>query len=348
MTQEILENEGRIPWVMQGVAAFRQDKRIFISENVNSGQGNLTDSWLSGGEGFSNVNISSIRRITFANDTNTATVRGNLNVARKGGMATGNTTDGWVIGGAIDGSPSSIFFSTVDRIIFANDTTLAQLRNSTPGAVADSGVVQNSISCWFFSGANGQTVNNNVYRMDFFSDTLLSPRRSLENIMVSASGTGNSTDGWFCGGEIFTTQFFASTSIYRINYATDDIVLPERGSLSIAQFGGSASGNQTDGWVFGGSVQNTNFEFTSNVQRVIFANDTILAGLRGPLPRYIFLNSSTSNTTDAWVYGLINSETTSLSGPVLSNHFRVTFANDTATAQVRGAQPIETFSQMQH
>lgn len=347
MTQEILENEGRIPWVMQGVAAFRQDKRIFISENVNSGQGNLTDSWLSGGESFSEVDISSIRRITFANDTNTATVRGNLNVARKFGMATGNTTDGWVIGGAID-TPQTTF-SSMDRIIFANDTVLAQMRTSTPSAISASNTIQNSTTSWIVGGQSTTNVFPNVYKMDFFNDTLFNSRNSLPvTAIAAAASTGNSTDGWICGGEVFTTQFIVSQAVYRINYATDDIQLQVRGSLQEQAFRNSAQGNQTDGWVFGGFINNTGFTTTSNIQRVIFANDTSLAGLRGVLPKYLSFNTSSSNTTDAWVYSLFNGDNPSLSSGMISNHFRVTFANDTATAQVRGAQPIETFGQMQH
>ena len=60
----------------------------------------------------------SIDRITYATDTNTASVRGPLSGDRSSMAAAGNTTDGWWGGGT----------SIVDRITWATDTATASTR----------------------------------------------------------------------------------------------------------------------------------------------------------------------------------------------------------------------------
>jgi hypothetical protein len=92
---------------------------------------NFTDGWFSSGY----VTVPSfsasdrVDRITYANDTATASVRGPGSVARYTFSATGNTTDGWFGGGANPGR-----MSTVDRITYATDTATASVRGPLSGA----------------------------------------------------------------------------------------------------------------------------------------------------------------------------------------------------------------------
>ena len=92
-----------------------------------------TAAWFGGGFN-STVGIiySTVNRITYANDTATASVRGPLNYYQGGktGMgAAGNTYDGWFGGGAgHNGSLVFTTFSLVDRITYATDTATAATR----------------------------------------------------------------------------------------------------------------------------------------------------------------------------------------------------------------------------
>jgi hypothetical protein len=60
----------------------------------------LTDAWFGGGD-----TVTTVDRITFSNDTATASLRGPLSLARHGLAASGNTTDAWFGGG---GDPNCI------------------------------------------------------------------------------------------------------------------------------------------------------------------------------------------------------------------------------------------------
>ena len=84
-----------------------------------------TAAWFGGGYAPTR---STVDRITYATDTNTASVRGPLSLARYGLAAAGNTTDGWFGGGAP--GPKS----TVDRITYATDTATASVRGPLSSA----------------------------------------------------------------------------------------------------------------------------------------------------------------------------------------------------------------------
>ena len=88
-----------------------------------SGTGNTDYAWFGGGTTATNPQIrSTVDRITYATDTETALVRGPLSQQRYGAAAAGSTTDGWFGGGY------SPYVSLVDRITFATDTDTASVR----------------------------------------------------------------------------------------------------------------------------------------------------------------------------------------------------------------------------
>ena len=82
--------------------------------------GNSNYGWFGGGQFFvspSNVLKSTVDRIDFSNDSATATVRGNLSLARNRLAATGNSNYGWFGGGVGPGFPG-----TVNRIESSHDS----------------------------------------------------------------------------------------------------------------------------------------------------------------------------------------------------------------------------------
>jgi len=102
--------------------------------------GNTTDGWFGAGKSPAGGGggKSTVQRITYATDTDTASVRGPLSSARYLLAAAGNTTDGWFGGGRTS-------TSLVDRITYATDTATASVRgplSSTRYQLAAAGGVQ--------------------------------------------------------------------------------------------------------------------------------------------------------------------------------------------------------------
>ena len=90
--------------------------------------GNDTDAWFGGGYSAyysPNSYLSSVNRITYATDTDIASVRGPLSSGRYMLAAAGNSTDGWFGGGRLAGFAT---ISTVNRITYATDTATASVR----------------------------------------------------------------------------------------------------------------------------------------------------------------------------------------------------------------------------
>ena len=82
------------------------------------GTGNSDYGWIGGGAS------TTVNRITYANDTAVASIRGTLTTNRDVGAAAGNSTDGWFAAG----SNYPVYLSSVERITYSNDTVTASLR----------------------------------------------------------------------------------------------------------------------------------------------------------------------------------------------------------------------------
>ena len=117
--------------ILQG---FYQNFRSFQapspSPSPSPGPSVATQGWFAGGKGagpYPGPVLSSVDRITYATDTNTASARGPLSLARFGlAASTDSTTYGWFGGGYTGVAPG--YKSLVDRITYATDTATATAR----------------------------------------------------------------------------------------------------------------------------------------------------------------------------------------------------------------------------
>lgn len=283
---------------------------------VNTGgQGNLTDGWVGGGSSLFG-GISSIERITFANDTAVASNRGSFNADHPSVGAAGNITDSWYFSSGV---------GRVSRVIFANDLSNANSRTSVPSTI-DAGrrtATGNSTDAWVSSF--------NIARLAFANDTGVMLSRGGLSLSRTVSGsTGNGTDGWIVGGGSDANAGFVSR-VDRIIFANDLSTASARGSISGVRGELAASGNATDGWAVGGNSGGTG-PGISRVDRIIFASDTITASVRGNNSVSIDDFDGTSNLTDGWYI--------SGGAPFISAITRIIFASDTNTAQNRGALSV--------
>jgi hypothetical protein len=138
---------------------------------------------------FPYVFYSLVSRITYSNDTVTASPRGPLTLARSNAGATGNSSYGWFGGGTTSTPSLTSFYSRVDRIDYSNDTTTASARGPLTSNKSGAGANGNSSYGWFGGGSAGVTLST-IDRIDFSNDN------------VTASQRGNLN---FTGGTISTS-----------------------------------------------------------------------------------------------------------------------------------------------
>jgi len=297
-----------------------------------------TAAWFGGGndQGY-NVH-SRVDRITFATDTATASVRGPLSVARQSLAAAGMYSDGWFGGG---GDPGTAI-STVQRITYATDTATASVRGPLSMGRYYLAAASNLTDGWFAGGGLGAPTYSSTSRVDritYATDTATaSARGPLSLAENSSAAAGNTTDGWFGGGQPAGGAPYDST-VDRITYATDTATASVRGPLSgLARTGLGATGNSEYGWFVGGFDGNYPFAFSSTVSRITYANDTATATTRGPLNMYQggkYYMGAAGNTYDGW-FGGGQGYNGSLVQTTFSLVDRITYATDTATASTRG------------
>jgi hypothetical protein len=211
---------------------------------------------------------------------------------------------GWFGGGSVTTSypttPGSI--SVVDRIDFSNDSVTALSR----GTIIQGG------GAGFSSG-----------------------RRF-------GAAIGNSNYGWFGGGSssqatltppaVVGTKTYPESSIERIDFSNDSTTASIRGPLSQARSTLAAAGNSNYGWFSGGFSPAIPGRVTT-VERIDFSNDSSNASLRGPLSLVRDGLAATGNSNYGWFGGGSNPATPAY----YSLLDRIDFANDAATASVRGS-----------
>ena len=288
--------------------------------------------WFGGGQNPA-VNLSTVDRIDFSNDSITASVRGPLSLAKGSHTATGNSNYGWFGGGL---NPA---ITTVDRIDFSNDSGTASVRGPLSSARYSLAATGNSNYGWFTGGGPGPV--SRVDRIDFSNDSsTASPRGPLSAGRQSHAVTGNSNYGWF-GGALNTSTFpsVGQTLVDRIDFSNDSSTSSPRGPLSIRKTSLAATGNSNYGYFGGGAEASPNSSWVrSTVDRIDFSNDSVTASPRGPLSsaRGYMSGSATGNSNYGWFGGgyLPGSSSTV---------DRIDFSNDSATASVRGPLSLARF-----
>ena len=290
--------------------------------------------WFAGAVNPSIGYISTIQRITFATDTATASIRGQLSVTRYQLGAVSTLDYGWWGAGFNNGTPFDSV-SLVDRMTFANDTAVNSVRGPlTTILTRQAAASDNTTYGWFGGGSlgnNGLRIST-VTRITYSNDTAVSTNRGpLSQNKRDLVATGNSTNGWFGGGYVYSGASIYYSTVDRITYATDTATASVRGPLTRQISNLAATGNSTDGW-FGGGYSNSPAPATlSTVQRITYATDTATASVRGPLAGSNSVLTATGDNTYGWFAG--GAPSTYSPNSTVS---RITYATDTNTASLRG------------
>jgi hypothetical protein len=279
------------------------------------------------GGGTAPARVSTVDRVDYTNDTNTAVVRGPLTDSRSGLAATGNSNFGYFGGG----SPTlPTFTSIIDRIQYSNDTGSASLRGVLTIARRHIFATGNSNFGYFgggYAGPGNATISR-VDRLDYNNDTAnTTARGSLSLSKYDAAATGNSNFGYFGGGGIVPAVL---STVDRIDYSNDTNTAAVRSSLSLARRLLSATGNNNFGY-FGGGYGSPGL-FYSRMDRIDFSNDTTIALVRGSLSLSRYGPAATGNSN----FGYFGGGYTNPGTVFYSIVDRLDYSNDTQNASTRG------------
>ena len=252
-----------------------------------------------------------VDRINFANDTATASTKGNLSFPSYRGGGTGNKSFGYTFGGNSS--------SKVSRLDYANDTNAGSQRGNlyTPADYCAS-VGNNNFG---YTGGRPWSYTSTLGKVDYSNDTVR--ETLLGNNLFPGSpspgyygygGVGNQNFGYYVGG------YPASSSVRSIDYSNDAVAVAPKGPLTSSAPYSCATGNANFGWVSVGSY--------SAINRIDYANDTATASPKGDLSVSSAFRSTTGdNNYGYWCGGTY---------PTTSRVSRVDFANDTAGGVTKG------------
>jgi len=295
--------------------------------------------WISGGNGVPAVSRSTIQKLTFASDTVSPAVRGNMSFATHNHTVTGDNTYMWSTGGFYQPSPGT-GTSAIDRTTFATDTATGSSRGYliTRRRIFTSHHNYGTIMSygWFVGGINlpipGSMISS-VERMTFATDTATnSARGSLNYTKYNHCGAGNADYNWTMGGEITSTNNFSSM-VERITYSTDTATATNRGNLlnvADSRHIEAASLSNNDYQWAAGFQRSQIPAYDSYIQRLTYASDTVAVSARGQIGLNIGTRGASGNSTDGWFLGGYDP-----SLGTISRVHRINYATDTATAALK-------------
>ena len=294
--------------------------------------------YIAGGQNVSPGHTSTVDRLDFSSDTTNCVAKGPLTAAKRHVGSTGNSIAGYH-GGASPGN------SVLERIDYFNDTADAILKGNLPGGTWGCGGTGNrtkglpdfstnysaAVPYGYFAGgdepgAPGQV--SKIDRLDFDNDTATMLHKG--NLI----GNLEQCSAWSTLNHFYSTNGNGN-KVLRLSYMNDTATTSERGTFTSTGLGRA------------GVMQNTNYAYLyggpnpsgiSTIQRIDFANDGGGSVPRGPLTGGIYAAGGHSNQS----YGYSMGGYVPFASPARKSWVqRLDFANDTATAPVRGNLPEE-------
>ena len=212
------------------------------------------------------VNISTIRRLDYLNDTfsNVGTLP--APAGGGGGVSVSSPTNSYFAGGGTSSIVAGIF-----KIDYSNDTaTPTPAGNLTLGRRYSAGVSNKNFG--YFGGGetsiSPSVSTSKIERIDFSNDTASDTTADISNGEVKhLAATGNKNFGYFGGGQYPTTNQAYVNKFDFSNDTTD--TSPVSPGLSVARSKLAATGNDNFGYFAGGG--------RSTVDRIDYSSDNIVS-----------------------------------------------------------------------
>ncbi len=332
---------------------------LLTEASQGGGAGNLTHGYCIGGH--MNYNIRSyVYRVDYANDTATSSPRGNTALAGNYVDSVGNS-DFAFSGGRGGGGIGPTNLTMLDRIYYANDTSTATSlgNNFNPRGTAYGTCGNQNYGCF----CGGMPGTSHVRRLTYSNHTAgTSPKGALSANSNYCAGTSNANYGYITGNEANVAGSYG-TKVDRIDFANDTAIASPKGPLTTAGTLSAGTGSPNYGYFAGRDPGST------RVDRIDYSNDTAAAASKGPLSTTRRSSYSFSGQENG-----LQTSTTSPGSPILAptqppflfpvqldpppppvGYFaggynynpsssqndvtkveRINFANDTATALIRG------------
>ena len=285
---------------------------LTVARQLPAAAGNENYGWWGGGATAVGTGSAVVDRMDYSNDSPTSTSpRGGLSAARYGLAASGNSNYGWWTGGTTPTPVQST--SVVDRIDFAND--------SPTGALARAGL---------------SLAKSNLASVSNYVKARIDPRRGGLNVnLYAASTSSNTATGVTIYNGTFAWVSGTSSSVERINFATDSATASVRGPLSLARMLGSTTHNTQYGWFLGGLQPASPYARYSLVDRIDYSNDSPTAAtVRGNLSIAKAQHASAGNINYGWIAG---GETVLGTSSLYSSVDRIDYSNESpASSSPRG------------
>jgi len=321
---------------MAGVFTLRQAYTKQLTDNSNfSGFPawpketglNFSQGWWGGANGSS---LTTVYRVDFANDTVSPNVRGPLPSAAA--TAAGNKDYGWFLGYAT--STQTLIY----RIDYLNDFATASTRGATSagrygasgGGNKDYGYMAKAYKGAYPTSGGTTTVNRITYSNDLASTTSVG---NLVSDSFKGAVTGNTTYLWWMAGNTGASSAGPFTSnIDRLTFSSDLSAASPRGVLSSARYAVTSHGNNSYGWIIGGSL--LPYGGVTTVDRIDFGSDLSTASVRGSMPTNTTETTAGGNRNYLWAIGGGTQAPT-----YKSNIFRLNFSNDLVAVGERSYLP---------
>jgi len=213
---------------------------LSVGRRQLSATGNTAYGYFGGGDSPSApATYSTVDRVTYTNDTATATPKGPLTAAKYQVGSTGTTSYGYWVGG---GAPSAV--SIIDRVDYSNDTATASPKGNLTNARYGTAGTGNASYGWF--GGGWPVWMSLVDRIDYSNDTATaSARGNLNNATQLIGATGNTSYGYFAGG---TAEPGRLSSVDRVDYSSDSPTATAKGPLSQARYGVAGASSRQYGF----------------------------------------------------------------------------------------------------
>ena len=217
--------------------------------------GNSTQGYFAGGYSISVSpagSVSSVDKVTYSSDT-TAVLpsSANLSISRYPVSATGNETNGYVGGGYDDPA----HYTRVDKITYSTDTTAAAPSAFISGDAGGSGrygIAATGNSTHGYFGGGGYTdagfpegSSSYMDKLTYSSDTTAAvPGANLTGGRVVQGATGNSTHGYFGGGQDASNNI---STMDKVTYSTDTTAVVPGAELTSAKSVPAAASSRANG-----------------------------------------------------------------------------------------------------
>lgn len=159
---------------------------LSIARHYVGAVGNISYGWIvGGGQGPGNIDLISIERMDYSNDSTTATLRASLAIKSRYSRGSSNKDYAWIVGGYQGGTDKRL--KLVNKLTFANDLSSCRTRGELDIPRNSHSVTGNEAYGWVAHGATTDTC-----RIDYAND------------LASASVRGQTPSGQQRDADSFT------------------------------------------------------------------------------------------------------------------------------------------------